>query len=202
MLKKFKDGDLFTNVVRTYPSGEFLINSGTVYYNRELGGTAVVDSFLTTSVAPYPFVTKGGTLGAFKTVSTTAFGEFQYGDTITGNYYPQTINISSDYNSVGADRGKMTSLKNILNYYAPMSPHYRFSSSLGDKSTQDLRLISLSALHYGSSIRKGSIDCKFYLTGTLIAELKDENQNGELIQTGPFGSTGSGSVAGVALYRE
>ena len=40
------------------------------------------------------------------------------------------------------------------------------------------------------------------MTGTLIGELKDQNKNGELIQTGPVGSTGSGSVAGVVLYNE
>lgn len=40
------------------------------------------------------------------------------------------------------------------------------------------------------------------MTGTLIGELKDQNQNGELIQTGPYGSEGSGNVAGVVLYDE
>ena len=43
---------------------------------------------------------------------------------------------------------------------------------------------------------------KYYLSGTLIGELQDENYNGELVQVGPSGSTGSGSVAGVALYNE
>jgi hypothetical protein len=32
--------------------------------------------------------------------------------------------------------------------------------------------------------------------------LKTKNRNGELIQTGPAGSTGSGSVAGVVMYNE
>ena len=41
-----------------------------------------------------------------------------------------------------------------------------------------------------------------YFTGSLIGELKDYRENGELIQVGPEGSTGSGSVAGVALYDE
>ena len=36
----------------------------------------------------------------------------------------------------------------------------------------------------------------------MIGELRDEKQNGELIQVGPEGSTGSGSVAGVVLYDE
>ena len=36
----------------------------------------------------------------------------------------------------------------------------------------------------------------------MIGELQDERQNGELIQVGPVGSNGSGSVAGVVLYNE
>jgi hypothetical protein len=43
---------------------------------------------------------------------------------------------------------------------------------------------------------------KFYITGTLVGELKDEKYNGELIQVGPVDSNGSGSVAGVAMYEE
>ena len=65
-----------------------------------------------------------------------------------------------------------------------------------------MRLVSIPSTYYGSSIKKGSINCKWYLTGTLIAELQDIKRNGELIQTGPVGSVGSGSVAGVALYNE
>ena len=60
----------------------------------------------------------------------------------------------------------------------------------------------MPSIFYGSSIDKGSIDLRFYLTGTLIGRLRDENKNGELIQVGPYGSTGSGSVAGVVLYNE
>jgi hypothetical protein len=55
---------------------------------------------------------------------------------------------------------------------------------------------------FGSSIKKGSVSLKFYITGSLVGELTDEKRNGELIQVGPSGSTGSGSVAGVALYNE
>lgn len=150
----------------------------------------------------YPFLTKDGTLDSFKTVSTDAFSQFQYGDIITGSY-PYTSSISSDYHdSTSTTRYNIRALKNTLNYYKKISPHYAYSSSLGDKFTQDLRLISIPSIFYGSSIHKGSVSCKFYLTGTLIAELNDENQNGELIQIGPSGSTGSGSVAGVVLYRE
>lgn len=150
---------------------------------------------------PYPFVTKDGTLGSFKTISTDAFSQFQYGDEITG-CYPLTATIQSDYFEMGDDRPRVNALKNTLNYYCPLSPYYMFSGAFGDKGEDDLRLLSIPSIFYGSSIRKGSVKCKFYLTGTLIAELNDANRNGELIQVGPSGSNGSGSIAGSVLYRE
>jgi hypothetical protein len=97
---------------------------------------------------------------------------------------------------------KITALKNTLNSYTHLSSHYSFSSSLGDKSKQAMRLISVPSIFYGSSIKKGSVSCKWYLTGTLIAEIQDTKRNGELVQVGPVGSPGSGSVAGVVLYNE
>lgn len=83
-----------------------------------------------------------------------------------------------------------------------MSPHYQYSSSFGDKSSQDISMINIPAILYGSSIKKGSMSLKFYVSGTVVGELQDTRYNGELVQVGPYGSTGSGSVAGVVLYNE
>lgn len=151
---------------------------------------------------PYPFITKDSSLDAFKTVSTNNFSSFNYGTTITGSSYPYLATIKSDFYIAGHDNLRVRALKNTLDFYKKLSKHYSFTSDLGDKSLQKLKLISIPSLFYGSSINKGSVDCKWFLTGTLIAELKDIKQNGELIQTGPYGSNGSGSVAGVVLYNE
>ena len=162
---------------------------------------------LITGSQPFPFITKEGSLGSFKTISTSQFNsDFSYGDVITGSY-PMNARISSDFFDsgilVGPNRKyRILSLKNTLNSYTYLSPHYAFSSSLGDKESQELRLVSIPSIFYGKSIRKGSISCKWYHTGSLIAELQDINKDGELIQVGPSGSLGSGSVAGVALYSE
>lgn len=162
---------------------------------------------LVTGSVPFPFITKEGSLSAFKTVSTEQFNQdFNYGDVITGSY-PLESGISSDfYNDglyVGSDRKKdLLALKNTLDYYTFLSRHYLFSSSLGNKETQKLRLISVPSIFYGQQIKKGSLSCKWYYSGSLMAELQDVNRNGELIQVGPSGSNGSGSVAGVVLYNE
>ena len=101
----------------------------------------------------------------------------------------------------------INSLKNTINYYSPMSPHFKYSTTFSDGYSRDLdvvpvNLISIPSIFFGSGMQKGTISLKYYLTGTLIGEIRDENQNGELIQVGPEGSTGSGSVAGIALYKQ
>ena len=65
-----------------------------------------------------------------------------------------------------------------------------------------MNLISIPSIFYGSSIKKGTVELKFFVSGTLAGHLIDERKNGELIQVGPEGSTESGSVAGVVLYNE
>lgn len=158
---------------------------------------------LTSSV--YPFVTKDGSLSSFKTVDTDAFnGDFLYGDIITGSNYQLTASISSDIMLIGEPvtnhpKTHLLALKNTFDYYRYLSPHYAFSSSLGDKRTQQLKLISIPSIFYGKSIRKGSVSCKWYVTGTLIGELQDTKRNGELVEI--FGSN-TGSTAGVVLYSE
>ena len=107
---------------------------------------------------------------------------------------------------------KISALKNTLNRYTYLSPHYAYDSSSypsvpnqiaqWNKAEQEMGLLSIPSIFYGRRIEKGTVSLKFYITGTLIGELKDENENGELIQVGPVATEGSGSVAGVVLYRE
>ena len=76
---------------------------------------------------------------------------------------------------------------------------------MGDKSTQAVSLISIPSIFYGSSIKKGTVSLKFYVSGALQAELQDKNRNGELIQvtgTSYAATNGDGLVAGVVLYNE
>jgi len=106
------------------------------------------------------------------------------------------------------------SLVNTMNYYQTVSPHYAVSSSIvGGPAGRDLTasagagavnvgLVSIPSIFYGKTIKKGSVDLRYYISGSLVGQLKDSNQNGNLIQVGPPGSTYSGSIAGVVLYTE
>jgi len=107
-------------------------------------------------------------------------------------------------------------LKNTYRNYEYLSPHFALTSSYGIKDHQLVNLISIPSIFYGSKIKPGTVSLKWYLTGTLIGELRDTKQNGELIQVtgnnphivqyGPAGTDAApndlGHVAGVVFYNE
>ena len=88
------------------------------------------------------------------------------------------------------------------------SPHYQYSCSsdhpLGgwNKDTQTINMISIPSIFYGSTIKKGSVDLKFYNTGTLAGQLVDHYKNGELIQFSGAVPANDGKCAGVVLYDQ
>ena len=222
--KKFKSNDLFYNTLEMYPECNFVVFDSSIYLNNR---GAVTGAFVNNAGdVPtghvslyelnvdridgnriYPLVSKQGTLSSFKTITTSTFNsDFAYGDEITGSY-PLSASIVHEFfaSTVISRTGSanhLNSLKNTLEYYQPMSNHYAFSGSLGDKGTQNVNLISIPSIIFGSQVKKGTVDLKFYVSGTLIGQLQDQNRDGELIQVGPVDSTNSGSVAGVVLYNE
>ncbi len=225
--RKFGETDLIRNTIVTYPKVNFFIYDGKVYYNHRPDQNGQFDKVYSSEVGSinlyeynidkvsgsndfiYPYITKQSAGASFKTVGQVSYSnEFVYGDRITGSY-PMTASISREYmtNPSGKTNGAPNhrhfyALKNRLNFLGQRSRHYVVSSSLGNKNTQTINLISIPSIAYGSRINPGSVSLKWYLTGSLIGELRDEKENGELIQVGPEGSTGSGSVAGVVLYDE
>jgi hypothetical protein len=220
---QFKKNDVIVNILKTYPKSEFFVYDAKTYYNQrsEISGAftnsvgCVPAGFLSlyemnidrnsgSTGFIYPFITKSGTRTSFRTVTETDFISFPFGDIITGSY-PLSASLYREYMQsprVESERPHIDALRNTLNYYLYMSDHYAFSSSYGDKAEQELNLISVPSIFFGSGIKKGSVSLEFYLSGTLIGQLQDSKQNGELIQIGPSGSNGSGSVAGVVLYNE
>ena len=141
------------------------------------------------------------------------------GSHLTGSSYVMSSSITRELMETAGDVGPLAdirkkpayrhyyALRNSLDFYGTRSPHYLVNFSDDDigtwnKDEQDINLISIPKIFYGSRIKHGSMSLKFYITGTLVGELQDTKYNGELIQVGPEGSNGSGSVAGVALYEE
>lgn len=178
----------------------------------------------------FPFVTKEGARTAFKTISTSEFdstSQYAYGDTIKGKY-PLTASIkrirmaetshtiydvgeaNGSFKAVTGNKKYILALKNSFNKNTHLSRHYAFDSSSTslktewDKGLQEMSLIEVPSIFYGSSIRKGSVSLKYYITGTLAAELVDKNKNGELIQvSGTWNAKANdGKVAGVVLYDQ
>ena len=164
----------------------------------------------------HPFVIKDGMRNSFKKTNVSDYNSLGIASTITSSYNmsasltrfyidpPLPVGTIYRFSSTGATiNGPLIgSLENIFNEYSYLSPHYQYSSSLGDKSSQNASLINIASIFYGSNIKKGTVSLKYYITGTLIGELQDYRLNGDLVQVGPSGSTGSGSVAGSVLYNE
>jgi hypothetical protein len=61
-----------------------------------------------------------------------------------------------------------------------------------------MSLVCVPSIFYGSAIKKGSVDLRFYHTGSLVARLTDEDSRGELREVSTAAT--NGQVAGVVLY--
>ncbi len=210
---KFEKNDLFTNTIELNPYCEFLIYGPDSYYNN-------LDQSVVNSNTPaghinlyelnvnraannliHPFLPKGSSLERFRTISTSEYAQLDMGTTLTGSY-PLTATIQTAVYDTSATRPQVDALKNVLNYYNNHSTHYAFSSSIGNKGTQRLSLIDFPSIFYGSKIKKGTVDLRFYVSGSLQGKLTDKNRNGELIQSSGTIAANDGKVAGVVLYNE
>jgi hypothetical protein len=172
----------------------------------------------------YPYLTKDSTRVSLHMTSSAVTAveyatEFEYGDRIEGSY-PQYASIKREYiatpsaSSEDCKERRLAcghnysyfSLRTLLDHYGTLSEHYKVSSSYGNKNEQVLNLVHIPSIFYGNKIKPGTVSLRWYVTGTLIAEVTDAKQNGELIQNsaGARSSAGGGvgSVQGVVLYNE
>lgn len=164
----------------------------------------------------YPFITKGGSLTSFKTVSTSTFQGFNYGTIMTGSY-PMSASVTTEHYYASGSSGELVdcygdvrrhlrSLKNTLNNYLYLSREYSYKNY----DEEEVRLVNIPSIFYGSHIEKGTVELKVYYKGELVAKLSDYKKNGELIQTYPETvehcgldpHPDYGKVAGVVLYTE
>jgi hypothetical protein len=194
--KKFKNTDIFHNTLEMNPSYDFVVYDGNVYLNNKSG---VIDLYDGIS-GSYPFIPYSSGELSFNAMNSVTVSSKDYGDTLTGSY-PQTASISREYITstaavITGTANHLNSLQNTLNSYRTMSEYYNFSYYTGSAA---VNLISIPSIVSGSSIKKGTVEMNFYVSGTLVGKLKDSNRNGELIQTE---GVGTGDVAGVVLYNE
>jgi hypothetical protein len=227
-----QEGQYATNVRMTDPGFvslyEYNIDKGTyaVPFNNAARTAAGGFSGPGTNSYIYPYLTKDSSrISLHMTSSAMTAGdwaaEFAYGDQITGSY-PQYASIRREFVAApsASDAGssidcrKSTtdcahnytymSLRTTLDHYGALSDHYKVSSSYGNKNTQQLNIIHIPSIFYGNKIKPGTVSLRWYITGSLIAEVADLKQNGELIQTnrGIHSAGLSGSVQGVILYNE
>jgi len=150
----------------------------------------------------YPFVLKGSQKVAFKHIKREDYiHDYSFGDVITGSYqlsssisrqFYQATAKFNDANHTGS------AIRNSLSYAKRLGNHYSFPSG----SSEATNVIQVPSVFYGSSIKKGTVDLKFYITGTLAGQLVDSKQNGALIQRSGSLSDNDGQVAGVVLYKE
>jgi len=217
---EFGEDDVFYNTIQTHPKINFYIYNNKKYFNNqnrdgtnfhtpdghvnlyELNVNRNNVSASGDSQLVYPFLTKNGSFSSFSTVATSDFNlDFVFGDTLQGTY-PLTSSIVVDrYDTTmsAAKKKVLYALRSTLDLYTVLSPEYAYSSLSGNKEEQKLNIVSIPSIFYGSSIKKGSVRLKYYVTGTLVAEASDNLRNGVLYQTS--GST-TGSSIGVVLYNE
>ena len=174
----------------------------------------------------YPYLSKDSTRVSLHMTASAVTAEeyateFGFGARITGSY-PQYASIRREFVTTpsASDSGAATdcrksttdcahnytymSLRTMLNHYGALSDHYKVTSSYGNKDAQELNIIHVPSIFYGNKIKPGTVSLRWYVTGSLIAEVADLKQNGELIQTsnGIHSAGQSGSVQGVVLYNE
>ena len=126
---------------------------------------------------------------------------------ITSNFFNiSSSTIQTNFTTTLITPVNLTSsaLQNVATKYAVLSDHFIFtSSSIRERDLvhddMSINFLTIPNMYYGSTIKKGSVELNYYITGSKLASCADINHNGTLI--GTTGST-SGSVVGLVMYDE
>lgn len=216
---RFTDDDLFTNTIEAYPDLSFFIYSGSIYVNNTtpISGTysdnilgvprGYISLYEYNVNRPedqriYPFVTKDSNKNSFKTISQVDWNtQFNYDGNVVSSSYNLSSSITRYYvtGTTGDDFRRLRALRNTIDHYSYLSPSYDYDTYYSSPGTSPVNMISVPSIFYGSSIKKGSVSLKWYVSGTLAAQATDYRYNGELVQVS---GSSTGSVVGTVLYNE
>ena len=160
----------------------------------------------------YPFVIKSSNRQNFKIFSDSHWAtQYNYdGEKVTGSYNLSasisrgvytTIASTGITPSVDENYLQLNALKNTINHYRYLSPRFNYEEyyDMQNIFTGMVNMIKIPSIFYGSSIKKGSVNLKYYITGTLAAQASDTRYNGELIQVS---GNVTGGIIGTVLYKE
>ena len=150
----------------------------------------------------FPWVAKTSQGLAPKTYTRLQYtNDYALGDILTGSYQLSASIVRQLFASTdGFNDSNPTgsAIKNSLNFARRLGEHYEFASG----SSAETNLIKIPSIFYGLEIKKGTVQLDFFITGTLVARLKDSRYNGALIQESGVISANDGKTAGVVLYNE
>jgi len=203
-------GGAFANPIRLTDAGkislyELNIDRVSSSTGRFIGPRSVSpDQEIIDNGLVYSYVVKNGSRIGFRTSTVSSFDNSSYGDIITSSY-PYVSGISKEFYNTTTPRSStsyvshLLALKNTINHYRYISPHFQYSSSARDLDTAQTGLINIPTIFYGSQIKKGTINLKYYVTGTMVGQAQDSNRDGVLYST--YGND-AGSAVGIALYSE
>ena len=169
--KKFKNTDIFHNTLEMNPSYDFVVYDGNIYLNNATGSIDLYDGLS----GSYPYIPYSSDQLSFVGVSSVTLAGMDYGEEMSGSY-PQTASITREYitstaAAITGTANHLNSLQNTLNYYRTMSEYYNFDYY---RDSAVVNLISIPSIVFGRAIKKGTVEMNFYVSGTLIGQLKDQ----------------------------
>ena len=163
----------------------------------------------------YGFITKQTTRLAQRSVSTSEFdssNQFNYGDVLKINY-PLKAGLSRIYIPAGIEQDDHTfanmdnpsvahvnkkyirAIRNVLDSREELGKQV----SYGNLGTQNINIICVPGIFYGSKLHPKSVELNHYVQGSLIAQAKDSNGDGVLYQTSGLSS---GTPVGYVIYEQ
>jgi hypothetical protein len=230
MFLKLPKENVLRNTYKVHPKLSWYIYDGVKYYNRNnpiLGNFANwVNQYETDALRPddrpesldelnvdrnspahtltnptliYPFFVNKGNDYFLQNISLPNSYQYAIGDTVSGSY-PLLSNIALQmYPSTDTTRLRIKALKNIFNKYKIYNHNFDFNNI----EHENVRLISIPEIFYGSKIEPGSVTLNFYAGAAriLIGTLTDTNSDGILYQTYTIGAANT-TPAGYVLYDE